>query len=751
MRLLERKPKGDFVFRECSADDLPAYAILSHTWLTDNNEEISFQDVEAGTGKSKAGWKKLQFCADKAAADGLRYFWIDTCCIDKKNNTELSKAINSMFRWYQKAARCYVYLTDVLAHDGQQTSPQCLFPWEATFRKSRWFTRGWTLQELLAPTLVDFFSADGKRLGSKLTLEDMIHDITGIPGTALRGGPLYGFSREERLSWASLRHTKEEEDHAYSLLGIFDVSMPLIYGEGKERAYKRLQEEIEKTYRGDDSDQFAVGFDMSAIPEAVQFVGREHEQAEMRRVLHSHKSRSSVVLHGLGGIGKTQLAIEYIRRHKEKYTAIFWLNANDEESLTLSFRNIAQRVLEDQRDRPSTSALADVDLDENLDQMVTAVKTWLNLRKNTRWLLIYDNYDNPQTPGNLDSSAVDIRQFLPRADHGSIIITTRSAHVSQGHRIHVQKLRNTHEGLEILSNTSRRENIANDGDAIALVNELDGLPLALSAAGAYLEHVTTSFSDYLRLYKASWLKLQMTSPQLRSYEDRSLYTTWQITFDRIEQQNAGSAKLLQWWAYFDRQDVWFELLRHARSTDDACVRKLTEDELDFNEAVALLSSFGLVDVDRSLPQQFETGRYSVHSCVHSWTVCVLNQEWDKDLARLALTCVALEVPSTSEKDWWLLQRRILRHAIRQDLFIMDGKVDIAGLDWAFYNLGLLYADQGKLAEAEKMYIRALQGKDEALEPDHTSTLATVNNLGNLYKVQGKLAEAEKMYVRALQG
>ncbi|KAJ9493310.1 hypothetical protein H2202_011226 [Exophiala xenobiotica] len=416
MRLLERKPKGDLVFRECSADDLPAYAILSHTWLTDNNEEISFRDVEAGTGKSKAGWKKLQFCADKAAADGLR--------------------------------------------------------------KSRWFTRGWTLQELLAPTLVDFFSADGKRLGSKLTLEDMIHDITGIPGTALRGGPLYGFSREERLSWASHRHTKEEEDHAYSLLGIFDVSMPLIYGEGKERAYKRLRKRLRKrtevgaldsstdrpielTALGDDSDQFAVGFDMSAIPEAVQFVGREHEQAEMRRVLHSHKSRSSVVLHGLGGIGKTQLAIEYIRRHKEKYTAIFWLNANDEESLKLSFRNIAQRVLEDQRDRPSTSALANVDLDENLDQMVTAVRTWLNLRKNTRWLLIYDNYDNPQTPGNLDSSAVDIRQFLPRADHGSIIITTRSAHVSQGHRIHVKKLRNTHEGLEILSNTSRRENIAN--------------------------------------------------------------------------------------------------------------------------------------------------------------------------------------------------------------------------------------------------------------------------------------------------
>ena len=219
-----------------------------------------------------------------------------------------------------------------------------------------------------------------------------------------------------------------------------------------------------------------------------------------------------------------------------------------------------------------------------------------------------------------------------------------------------------------------------DFDAIALVKELDGLPLALSSAGSYLEHVTTSFSDYLRLYKTSWLKLQRTSPQLSSYENRSLYTTWQITFDRIKQQNTASAKLLKLWAYFDRQDVWFGLLRHTNSADDEWIQKLTEDELNFNEAVALLCSFGLVDADRSLQQQFGLGGYSVHSCVHSWTVFVLNNEWDKGLARLALTCVASEVPSIHEKDWWLSQQRLLRHVTRQDLYIVDNKVDINGLD-----------------------------------------------------------------------
>jgi tetratricopeptide (TPR) repeat protein len=130
---------------------------------------------------------------------------------------------------------------------------------------------------------------------------------------------------------------------------------------------------------------------------------------------------------------------------------------------------------------------------------------------------------------------------------------------------------------------------------------------------------------------------------------------------------------------------------------------------------------------------------------------VLNNEWDNDLARLALTCVASEVSSTDVDKWWLLQQRLLQHAARHKHFITDGNVGIEGIEWVLHKLGNLYADQGKLAEAEAMYTRALQGKEEALGLKHTSTLDTVNNLGNLYKNQGKLAEAEAMYIRALQG
>lgn len=216
-----------------------------------------------------------------------------------------------------------------------------------------------------------------------------------------------------------------------------------------------LPEALKLTGIGVDFEQFAIGLNLVSVPEAVQFVAREKELSKMYELLHAHSNRTYVVLYGLGGIGKTQLAIEYIRRHKEKYTAIFWLNANDQNSLKLSFRDVAQQLL---KYRPSTSLLAGVDLD-NLDQVVYAVKAWLDLQKNTRWLMIYDNYDNPKTSGNLDRSAVDIRQFLPQSDQGFIIITTRSSRVSQGRRVHVQKLLDV-ESLEILSNMSGRKDIA---------------------------------------------------------------------------------------------------------------------------------------------------------------------------------------------------------------------------------------------------------------------------------------------------
>lgn len=248
MRLLRLQDDGEFSLTEFAGNSIPRYAVLSHTWGSDD-EEVSFKDLIDGTGKTKAGYHKIRFCSKQAANDGLQFFWMDTCCIDKSSSAELSEAINSMFNWYHNAAKCYAYLSDVSMNGSVGTKP--LFPqtWKVAFQHSRWFTRGWTLQELIAPTYVEFFSVEGERLGDKDSMVQEIQEITGISSRALQGSPLSRFSVDERMSWAAIRKTRREEDAAYSLLGLFDIHMPLIYGEGRKKAFIRLQREIKESMK----------------------------------------------------------------------------------------------------------------------------------------------------------------------------------------------------------------------------------------------------------------------------------------------------------------------------------------------------------------------------------------------------------------------------------------------------------------------------------------------------------------------
>tara|TARA_R110002060_G_scaffold51507_6_gene62498 strand:- start:924 stop:2621 length:1698 start_codon:yes stop_codon:yes gene_type:complete len=223
----------------------PHYAILSHTW---GEEEVSFQEIQGSHDDmmQKAGYEKIQRCCAQAASDGFPYVWIDTCCIDKTNSVELSEAINSMYRWYREALECYAYLADVHSFEPiyDPESGQCF----AEFEESRWFTRGWTLQELLAPSTVLFFNTGWVELGTRASLHSEISKCTGIPSAVLLSSSksIESFSLAQRMSWAAGRETAREEDIAYSLLGIFDVSMPLLYGEGK-KAFIRLQLEIMRT------------------------------------------------------------------------------------------------------------------------------------------------------------------------------------------------------------------------------------------------------------------------------------------------------------------------------------------------------------------------------------------------------------------------------------------------------------------------------------------------------------------------
>jgi hypothetical protein len=217
----------------------PWYAILSHTW---QDEEVTFQDMQRGLeyATTKKGFAKIQGLCAQARRDEYEWVWIDACCIDKSSSAELSEAINSMYRWYQEARVCYIYLSDV-GPVSNETSPSAM---ESILEKSRWFSRGWTLQELLAPRFLEFYASDWSEIGTNLTLTPAIIKITAINESVFRGKQsLASCTIAERLSWMANRKTTREEDMAYCLLGIFDVHMPLLYGEGK-RAFARLQEEI---------------------------------------------------------------------------------------------------------------------------------------------------------------------------------------------------------------------------------------------------------------------------------------------------------------------------------------------------------------------------------------------------------------------------------------------------------------------------------------------------------------------------
>ncbi|THU95470.1 HET-domain-containing protein [Dendrothele bispora CBS 962.96] len=247
--------------------NIPQYAILSHTW---EDDEVLFQDLQALSSipypfhlllamRKKRGLQKVRMACKHAAKYGFTWIWIDSCCINKESSSELSEAINSMYVYYQGARVCYAYLCDVritraMISTGKADDPVSTIVVDSSprsaysdFKQCKWFTRGWTLQELLAPSNVVFFDQEWVQIGTKWDLNDVITAITGIPTRVLlHDGDIRDTSIAKRMSWAAHRQTTREEDRAYSLMGIFGVNMPPIYGEGGERAFSRLQHEIIK-------------------------------------------------------------------------------------------------------------------------------------------------------------------------------------------------------------------------------------------------------------------------------------------------------------------------------------------------------------------------------------------------------------------------------------------------------------------------------------------------------------------------
>ncbi|KAG9229325.1 hypothetical protein BJ875DRAFT_508003 [Amylocarpus encephaloides] len=437
MRLLHFNTSGFLTSTYFSGMRIPPYAILSHTWSSSESEFL-FEDLVNSIGKKKAGYEKILFCSKQIARDGLQYFWIDTCCIDK---------------WDPK---CYVFLTDVST---QMTDPQLhQDTWETSFRESRWFTRGWTLQELIAPASVEFFSLEGQLL---------------VPIEVLQGDPLGIFSFEERKKWMEGRETKEEEDMAYSLIGILQVSMEFIYGEGKERALSRLEE----------------------VKKGELFVGT---------------STRKVAITSRGGIGKTQLELElaYRTRRERKDCLMFWIPANNIDSHHQAYINIARRLNISGWD------------DEKVD-IKKLVRLHLNKESTGQWLLIFDGVEDEilETAGS--SKRVSLVEYIPSSKQGAVVFTTtdRDVATALASQNIVELPENEQDLARRMLETCLTIPESEQEESNLLLQELVYLPLAIVQAIVYINVNKITPKAYLLLLAKQKQKHSSSSREEHNHKD----------------------------------------------------------------------------------------------------------------------------------------------------------------------------------------------------------------------------------------
>ncbi|KAF3012728.1 hypothetical protein E8E15_001973 [Penicillium rubens] len=496
-------------------------------------------------------------------------------------------------------------------------------------------------------------------------------------------------------------------------------------------------------------DRFNIPLDLTAVPVIANFVGRQYELDNLWQYLQptDPPSQKVAILHGLGGMGKTQLAVRFARDHRDDFKAIFWLSGKDRDTLLQSLSFALNRL-------PGQSWDSVANNDGEVEQRARHMLRWLALDGNSRWLIIFDNIDRYHPFDSSISNGYDIAEFFPKADHGSILITSRLQGLTElGEPFPVQRL-DSHSSIQLLLQSSglsfrnTTSKLDSNPDVLALANRLYGLPLAIVIAGAFMRETGTSITEYLQHYQESWSELQLQSNPGRQYQQGNMLQTWMISYLEIQKRDPSAADLLLLLARFDNRDIWYELVessRHSSNVPD-WLKKAISSGLAFKIGMKSLIGFSLLESKQ------QEGSYAMHPVVQDWCLHIANTNENVNwmqLNELALISVGYSVPSASNRDYSELQRRLLPHAnyVRHQ----DWSGDNIALWGAFHGLGNLYYDQGKLKEAEEMYQRAVVGKEKALGPDHTSTLATISNLGPVYKAQGKLKEAGEMHQRALVG
>ncbi|PMD65959.1 FabD/lysophospholipase-like protein [Hyaloscypha bicolor E] len=575
-------------------------------------------------------------------------------------------------------------------------------------------------------------------------------------------GQYYRFNVDRGLEEIGLEESKKRKEIAAATRRYI----------GSQGVFKQLQACANNIAGREYFGEYRIVFSLKGIPRVSKFIERPTEMAELERVLLPERyscQQKRLVLHGLGGIGKTQLAVEFASQHQRRFSAIFWLDGRSKDSLVQSIASCASRIPEGQISESSRTYYAGSKVDINI--VVREVMGWLAQEDNAMWLLIFDNVDRDYNGHNPNPDAYDMMHYFSGADHGSVLITTRLAKLEQlGNSQHLGKV-DQDQARAILQTRYKRKHDPAEGDR--LLDFLDGLPLAIAQAGAFLHETGVEPQRYVEFYKEKWKELMEScdweGAPLQDYPDRNVWTTWAISFGAIRKTHETAANLLLLWAFLNNKDLWYGLFAAACNASTTTATRLSEwigdiatNELAFTKAIRLLRNYSLIEDVQGLRG------YATHPVVHRWAYYSQGEDLRLQLAQLAVIVVGWAVPHSSSLDSSALQRRLLPHAqacsrwvvmkgARQwstqesgssEIKLVQERVGILG---AVHNLGILYQEQGKLDEAEKTYQQALQGKEKALGAEHTSTLRTINNLGSLYKNQGKLDEAEKMYQRALQG
>ncbi|KAF8461694.1 hypothetical protein BDZ91DRAFT_369807 [Kalaharituber pfeilii] len=548
---------------------------------------------------------------------------------------------------------------------------------------------------------------------------------------------------------------------------------------------------------------FNIPFNLPDIRRNADFVGREALLEQLKQEIEKGEAIMDiiqVVLHGMGGMGKTQLAMEYVYRHSGDYSSVFWINAASEQTTKTSFTHIMQRLIKhhaklsgpepDYRHigqllgmagKLDSTGMFTVQQPSEEQHIVGAVKDWLTAKGNTKWLLVFDNVD--------DLESFDINDYIPSTPHGTVIITSRRPESIQGRRgLEVQQMTNS-EAEELLLKSAKLNLPSDECEcekeaASTIVHKLGYLPLAIEQAGAYIHIRQYSFSRYLREYNTN-ITYHLSKKGKVGKNDRSVFAAWDLSFNAIQNQSPEAADLLLLCGFLDNNDICEELLRRGM--------KLPINDTSLGDLLQILFSYSMIKRKDSVDS------FNIHPLVHVWAQWKLEMEperhYKKVIEAILLVASAVDIPMGRQRvvDDWIFERRILPHIfaiewqiktlvmenkemleaayILYNVYMVHGyykkaeeicKVALAGYEkllgadnpatlTMIHNLAWVFDNQGQYSRALELYERVLAAGEKALGSDHPSTLDTVHNMALVFYKQGQFSRALEFLERVLTG